>query len=290
MPIKPVRDEFAAANDVTLHYVQWGEQGKTIVCVHGVTANAFSFQALADVLSARHRAIAYDIRGRGDSDKPQAGYSIPIYATDLAALIDRLALERPVIVGHSLGALIGLYFATHYPDKLSKLVLIDAGAPLPWKGYDDQPAWLKASISRIGTPFPSFDAFIERMKAAPFLAPHWNEYMDLYYQHDVLKKNHDGSVATKTYREAVVEEARRAYEGRPEDQWQSVRVPTLLLRAGQGLTSDNDQLLTEDDVQAVQQGIQNIRYVNFPTLNHYTIIFGVEPGPAQEILTFVDEQ
>jgi len=185
--------------------------------------------------------------------------------------------------------LVGLYFAAHYPDRLSKLVLIDGGAPLPWKGYDDQPAWLKASISRIGMSFPSFAEFIARMKAAPFLAPYWNEYMDLYYQHDV-HTNPDGSVATKTYREAVVEEARRLYEGRPEDQWQAVQVPTLLLRAGQGLTSDNDQLLTEDDVKAVQRGIRNVRYVNFPTLNHYTINFGVEPGPAQEIGTFVDEE
>ena len=140
MPIKPVRDELVIANGVTLHTLQWGEQGQALVCVHGVTANASSFQALADALSPQHRIIAYDIRGRGDSDKPQTGYSIPIYASDLAALIDALALERPVIVGHSLGALIGLYFAAHYPDRLSKLVLIDAGAPLPWKGYDDQPA------------------------------------------------------------------------------------------------------------------------------------------------------
>ena len=113
--------------------------------------------------------------------------------------------------------------------------------------------------------------------------------MDLYFQHDV-HTNADGSVVTKTYREAVVDEARRAYEGRPEDQWRLVQVPTLLLRAGQGLTSDNDQLLSEDDAKAVQQGIRNIRYVNFPTLNHYTINFGVEPGPAREILTFVDEK
>ncbi len=289
MPIKQASDAFVAANGVTLHTLQWGEQGQTLVCIHGVTANAFSFQALADALSSQHRLIAYDIRGRGDSDKPQSGYSISIYADDLAALIDALGLERPVIVGHSLGALIGLYFAAHYPDKLSKLVLIDAGAPLPWKGYDDQPAWLKASISRIGTPFPSFAAFIERMKAAPYLAAYWSEYMDLYFQHDV-HTNADGSVVTKTYREALIEEARRAYEGRPEEQWQFVQVPTLLLRAGQGLTSDNDQLLTEDDAKAVQQGIRTIRYVNFPTLNHYTINFGVEPGPAQEILTFVDEK
>src|SRR5215469_214694 len=78
MPINPVREKLNSAGDVKLHYVQWGEQGKPIVCVHGLTANAFCFQAFADDLSRDHRFFAYDLRGRGDSDKPQHGYSVPI--------------------------------------------------------------------------------------------------------------------------------------------------------------------------------------------------------------------
>src|SRR5450631_189447 len=110
MSIQPIRDEFVIADDITLHYVQWGTQGTPIICTHGMTANAMCFQALADELAPDHRIIAYDIRGRGDSDKLEEGYSIPIYATDLAALIDELELERPIVLGHSLGAMISLYF------------------------------------------------------------------------------------------------------------------------------------------------------------------------------------
>ena len=132
-----------------------------------MTANAIYFQALADDLAHHYRIIAYDLRGRGDSDKLENGYSIPIYAADLAALIDELQLERPIVLGHSLGAIISLYFAAHYPTKLSKLILIDAGAPLPWKTFDDQPGWLKASLSRLGIPVPSFKEYINRLKAAP---------------------------------------------------------------------------------------------------------------------------
>src|SRR5690349_21219461 len=252
MPINPVREAFVTVGEIPLHYVQWGERGRPVVCVHGLTANAFCFQAIADGLAGDYRVFAYDLRGRGDSGKPERGYSVPLHAADLAGLIDQLGLERPVVIGHSLGALIGVYFAAHYPEKLSKLVLIDAGAPLPWNTPEEQPLWLTASISRLGTPVPSFQEYVRRLKAAPFLGPYWNEYVAIYFDHDV-QRNSDGAVASKCYREGVLEEGRRFAEAEPEQQWSSVRVPTLLLRAGQGLFFDNDQLLSEAAAEAIRR-------------------------------------
>lgn len=289
MLMKPVRDEFVAAGDLTFHYIRWGEQGSPIICIHGLTFNAFCFQTLADELATHHQLYAYDLRGRGDSDKPAEGYSVPIHAADLAKLIDAWGLKRPVLVGHSLGALIALYFSTHYPEKLSKLVLIDAGAPLPWSTPEEQPAWLTASINRLGTSVPSFDEYTQRLKAAPFLGPYWNNYIQLYFEHDV-RHNSDGSVVSKCYRGGVIEEGLHYNEARPKEQWTSVQVSTLLLRAGQGLFSDNDQLVSVEAATTTQRAIQNCRYVNFPALNHYTIIFGVESGPAEEIRNFVDKE
>ena len=108
MPMKPVRDDTIVAGDLTFHYVKWGEQGRPIVGIHGLTANAFSFQAWADRLATDYQFYAHDLRGRGDSDKPEHGYSVPIHAADLAHLIDAWGLERPILIGHSLGALIAL--------------------------------------------------------------------------------------------------------------------------------------------------------------------------------------
>lgn len=288
MPIRPAIDEFVIAGDITLHYVQWGEQGPPIICIHGLTANAFSFQAYADELARDHQVIAYDLRGRGDSDKPEDGYSIPLHAADLAEFIDELGVERPILLGHSLGALIALYFAAHFPDKLSKLVLVDAGAPFPWKTAEEQPLWLTTAINRLGTPIPSYKTYTENLKAAPFLGPYWNEYFDIYFKNDVFPDS-DGTVTAKAYREGIIEEGVHFFEVKPEELWADVKVPTLLLRAGQGLFSDNDQLLSEDAAEAIRQGIAGSRYVNFPTLNHYTIIFGTERGPVEHIRMFIDE-
>ncbi len=290
MSIKPVRDEYIIAGDLTFHYIQWGALGPPIIFIHGLTANAFCFQAFADDLALDHGVFAYDLRGRGDSDKPETGYSIPIHAADLAELIDELNLDRPIVAGHSLGALIGLYFAAHYPEKLSKLILIDAGAPFEWKTAEEQPAWLTASINRLGTPIPSFEEYTQRLKVAPFLGSYWNPYIDLYFEHDVYTRS-DGSVVAKAYREGILEEGTyNLYEYKPEKLWKDVTVPTLLLRAGQGLFTDNDQLLSEAAATAIQRGIKNCLFFDFPELNHYTIIFGIDDGPVREIRHFIEKE
>jgi len=290
MPVSPVRDEYIIAGDLTFHYIQWGEQGPPIICATGITANAFCFQALADELLSTHRVISYDLRGRGDSDKPESGYSLPIHAQDLAEIIDALELDRPVVLGHSLGAMIGLYFAAHYPDKLSKLVLLDGGGHLPWRTLEDQPAWLAASIGRLGTPVASFEEYTQRLKAAPFLGPYWNEYLDAYFAHDVFYQR-DGSVISKTYPVSAQEDLRYlVYEYNPELLWPHVQVPTLFLRAAQGLFSSDDQLVPQAEAEKIRQSIKDCQYVNYPELNHYTIAFLARNGPAQAVRDFVGRE
>jgi pimeloyl-ACP methyl ester carboxylesterase len=285
MPVNPVRDEYIIAGDLTFHYLQWGEQGSPIICAHGITANAFCFQALADELSNTHRVFAYDLRGRGDSDKPESGYSLSIHADDLAEIIDALELDRPIVIGHSLGAMIGLNFAARYPEKLSKLILMDGGGHLPWRTLEEQPAWLTGSIGRLGTPVASFDEYIQRLKFAPFLGPYWNEYLDIYFTHDVFHQ-HDGSVISKGYLAGVIEDQMAIYEYKPELLWPRVEVPTLLLRAGQGLFTPDDQLLTEAVAEEMLANIKGCQFVNYPELNHYTIAFLAKDGPAQAIQDF----
>jgi pimeloyl-ACP methyl ester carboxylesterase len=288
MPIPPDREAFVNTGEVQLHYVQWGTRGTPIVCAHGLTANAFFFQAIAEYLAQDYQVFAYDLRGRGKSEKPAHGYSVPIHAADLARLIDALELERPALFGHSLGALVSLYFAAQYPGKISRLILGDGGAPLPWTSVEEQPAWLTAAVQRLGLAVPSFEAYLARQKATPFLGPYWNEYIELYFRHDVSAQE-DGSVISRCYREGVQEEERNMLQVDFAAQWARVTVPTLILRAGQGLFYENDQLLTEEAASALHQSIKGSRFVNFPNLNHYTLLFGIEDSPAETIRAFLKE-
>ena len=287
MPIPPAREAFVSAGELKLHYVQWGTQGTPIVCAHGLTANAYFFQAIAEELGRNHRVFAYDLRGRGQSDRPAQGYSVPIHAADLVGLIDALELEQPVLFGHSLGALVALYFAAHYPDRLSKLILGDGGAPLPWTSVEEEPAWLASAVKRLGVAVPSLAEYLQRQKAAPFLGPYWNEYIESYFQHDVCQQS-DGSVISRCYREGVLEEERNMLLVNFAKQWARVAVPTLILRAGQGLFFADDQLLTASLAAELHQSIKGSQFVNFPNLNHYTLLFGIERGPVEALRAFVD--
>ncbi|WP_127957058.1 alpha/beta fold hydrolase [Serratia microhaemolytica] len=115
--------------------LSWREagQGHAVILLHGISSGSASWhKQLQDcALSQHYRLIAWDAPGYGSSaplTSPQP--TAADYAQALAALINQLQLERPIIVGHSLGALIGSAFAASYPQQLAGLILAD-----PAQGY-----------------------------------------------------------------------------------------------------------------------------------------------------------
>src|SRR5216683_3782408 len=118
-----------AVNDLSLAVAEWPgpAKGPGVVCVHGLTANHTCWASVADVLSPAHRRIAYDLRGRGESDKPDKGYSLAVHGDDLEGLLDHFGLKKAVLIGPSLGAHIAVRFAATRPQRVAKLVLVDGG-------------------------------------------------------------------------------------------------------------------------------------------------------------------
>ena len=116
-----------AADGVVLLVHEWPGKGRgapPVVGIHGLTANHRCWASMAEALAPDFRLVAYDLRGRGDSDKPGTGYSLASHGRDLAALLDSLGLRRVVLMGHSLGATIALRFAVDHPARVRRLVLI----------------------------------------------------------------------------------------------------------------------------------------------------------------------
>lgn len=119
-------------NGVDIRYVDSGAGDPAIVFVHGWTCNRNDWRHQVPEFSQRHRVVAYDHRGHGESGKPDLEYTITGFADDLAALIGHLGLERPVLVGHSMGGVIAFHLAKRDPGITRGLVLIDSNiAPLP---------------------------------------------------------------------------------------------------------------------------------------------------------------
>jgi 3-oxoadipate enol-lactonase len=103
-----------------------GAAGLDIVLLHGFSFDLRSWEPQLPHLSRQHRVLRYDLRGFGLSDLPRHPYS---HADDLAQMIARLGLKRPLIVGLSLGANIAMSYALDHPEGLSGLVLASPGLP-----------------------------------------------------------------------------------------------------------------------------------------------------------------
>jgi pimeloyl-ACP methyl ester carboxylesterase len=122
----PPRGRFIEVDGVRLHYLEQGE-GPPVILLHGnvVTAEDFAYSGLLDLAAERHRVIAFDRPGMGYSDRPNGRLWTPGAQADLLRrAFNRLAIERAVVVGHSLGAMVAAALALDHPTTVRGLVLL----------------------------------------------------------------------------------------------------------------------------------------------------------------------
>ena len=117
---KLTRDGVALAYDVA------GSGDPPLLLVHGWTCDHTYFAPQFEQFRRDHRVITVDLRGHGESDKPEQAYTMAGFADDLAWLCRALALEKPVVIGHSMGGTIALVLAAHHPELPAAVALIDS--------------------------------------------------------------------------------------------------------------------------------------------------------------------
>jgi pimeloyl-ACP methyl ester carboxylesterase len=109
----------------TLAYIDTGNPaGPPVVLIHGYTDSARDWVPLMPYLSKRFRLVLVDLRGHGQSSKPECCYTRLDFAYDIKLLLDSLGIQRADIVGHSLGSIIAQTFAEYWPEKTRRVVLI----------------------------------------------------------------------------------------------------------------------------------------------------------------------
>jgi pimeloyl-ACP methyl ester carboxylesterase len=117
--------EYAEVNGINLYYETHGA-GRPMILLHGGLMSGEMFGPILPSLAERHQVIAVDLQGHGrtaDIDRP---IDIRLMADDIAALIDHLGLEKPDVVGYSLGGGVALLTALKYPEKVGKLISASA--------------------------------------------------------------------------------------------------------------------------------------------------------------------
>ena len=118
---------YAELVDVRLYYERAGSGDPELLFVHGWCCDRTAFRPQFDHFASTHRVTALDLRGCGLSDRPEDGYSITDLADDLARFCAEVGIAKPVIVGHSVGGMIGVELAARHPSVPRALVLVDPG-------------------------------------------------------------------------------------------------------------------------------------------------------------------
>ena len=113
---------------------EWPGDPPDTLLMHGIGNYARYWDFLAEEIAGRLRLVAYDARGHGDSKKPATGYAPDHFAADAVAVMDAMAMARPLVVGHSMGGFHATALTVLHPERVRALVLVDVGPRVEQEG------------------------------------------------------------------------------------------------------------------------------------------------------------
>ena len=117
-----------ATNGIQLYYTRTGGDKPPLVLAHGFSDDGLCWMPVAQQLERDYDVIMVDARGHGRSDAPDGGYHAQTMATDLAGVITALGLNKPVVMGHSMGGATTMALAGLYPEIPGAIIIEDAAA------------------------------------------------------------------------------------------------------------------------------------------------------------------
>jgi pimeloyl-ACP methyl ester carboxylesterase len=257
-----------------LHYLDWGRRDRPpLLFLHGGCLTAHTWDLVCLALRVDFHCLALDQRGHGDSEwSPILDYGPDAHVRDIRGLIERLCLERPVLVGHSLGGLNAMIYATAAAEQLAGVVLVDVGP-------DPQPRAVKRIADFVmGDPGDgSVEDFVERARAFnPRRDPRLLRYSLLHN----LRRLPDGTWTWKYDRRGLTPEhvarVRRTLEGL-RDGAEGITCPVLVIR---GAESD---AMSDEQAAAFAATLPDGRWAKVENAGH--TVQGDNPRGLVEVLT-----
>jgi 3-oxoadipate enol-lactonase len=117
------------SNNIHLYYEMHGE-GQPLVFIHGLGSSTRDWELQVPEFGKSYQVITFDLRGHGQSDKPEGPYHVPMFATDLFGLLQTLGIGSAHIVGISLGGAVAFQFALDYPARVNTLTIVNSAPTL----------------------------------------------------------------------------------------------------------------------------------------------------------------
>lgn len=266
--------------DTELGVVRWrGVPGAPVAfAIHGITANAWSWAAVARHLDGEVGLVAIDLRGRGASANAPAPFGMRRHADDVAVVIERFSAAPALLVGHSLGTYVALCCAERHPADTRGLVLVDGGVALPlldgMSAQETLDATIGPAIDRLRRVWSDRVAYRSMWSEHPAFANGLTPEIERYVLSDLVP-------CEGGFRSAVSEDAVR-FDGEelltdPEMRGLLDRraEPAIIVRAETGIMATPPPLLPAELMERYPQ--HDWRTV--PGTNHYDVLIG-ETGAA----------
>ena len=258
--------------EVDLFYLDTGGEAPPVLMLHGLSANAHSFGGIMGAVdNDAFRFIAPDLRGRARSSKPATGYELGDHARDVIALLDALNVQQVLLVGHSFGGYLATYMAANFPNRVSRLVVLDAAI----SGHPRIGVLLKPSLDRLTHIAASADQYLAEIRAAPYLNNMWDDAIEAYFRAELVE-NSDGTAQSATSTAAIAQSSYGITIEPLLHHIQQTYQPTLLYSAlGDFGPPGTPPLFDAVTARATARAFPNARYEVVPG-NHITLLFG--PG------------
>lgn len=266
MATSPHKSNFVQVNGIRLHYLDWGGSGPVLLFLAGMGCSVHIFDDFAPRFADKFHVLAIDRRGHGDSDYPETGYDPDTLTEDLRQFLDALNIRKVILVGHSLAYIELSRFAILYPERILRLIFLDAAYDNSSPEYQSvlknnpmakmMPAWPENN-------FDTVDEYIATVKRlTPSLAVIWGEVMEEQTKHTV-KIALDGKVVDKMSEAEFNAINNTLISYTPE--YSKIRVPLLsffTLQDGSAFLSseymnDEQKALVIDFFQTVRQPYTN---------------------------------
>ena len=234
---------FYDSQGLRLHYVDWGnDTAPPVILLHGGRDHCRSWDRLARALQPHFHIMAADLRGHGDSDWAKgSSYNILDHVYDLTRMKAATGFGEASIIGHSFGGMISLAYTGTYPERVSRLAILD-GAFLPTPPSvpieQQMTRWIaqvdKASQAQVRRYHTIAEAAARMTARNKRLTPE----LALHLAGHGVKRNSDG---TYSWKFDNYQRVRAPYRIMPEDTialWSRITCPTLLLCAGESFISN----------------------------------------------------
>jgi pimeloyl-ACP methyl ester carboxylesterase len=281
---------FLQVNGVRLHYLDWGGHGEPLLFLAGLGNNGHVFDSLAPRFISQARVLAMTRRGFGLSDKPETGYDIDTRVEDIRAFLDALKINRVNLVGHSIAGDELTAFAARYPNRVGRLIYLDAAIIRSEGPYAD--AVRSGKEQPTGAPSIPEEAFAA---LNAYLGFFHKEFSDVWCEafeanlRDAIRIRDDGSVERLT--PVTVYRAIMKGSVLADLDYTHVKPPTLSFYSDPMTVTDakRREQFSESlrrDIERLRESGPHIRIVQIPGANHYLFIDHLDEV-VKEMKTFL---